>query len=165
MKVEKLENEEKLTDTQINNLFNSIVQGKDVTEVINTSKGEFKIKFPRAKDIESIGRLTAYRLNGIAAKCFDDNTYMLMHQIATLDILVLSGPAWYELAKKENMNFSWQEIPSQKFINEVYSKVFSFRTKIQEQIESDPLSTDKIVATSENSIETSQYGLCDGVSN
>ena len=54
-------------------MFNSIVMGKDVTEIIKTSKGEFKVKYPRARDIQAIGRLQAYRLNGVSTECFDKN--------------------------------------------------------------------------------------------
>ena len=52
-------------------LFNSIVMGKDVTETIHTSKGDFKVKYPRARDIQQIGKLQAYRLGGISSESFD----------------------------------------------------------------------------------------------
>ena len=40
-------------------------------------------------------------------------------------------------AKKENVNISWLDIPSQSFIMEVYSALYTFRLKVQKLIESD----------------------------
>lgn len=54
-----------------------------------------------------------------------------------MDVVVLEGPSWYENAKKENLNFSWLDIPSQAFIQEVYAKAYEFRLKVQKLIESD----------------------------
>ena len=138
MEFEKLEKKDDVLDeSQRVNMFNSIVRGKDVTEIIKTSKGDFKIKYPRARDIQQIGKLQAYRLGGIPAESFDKNILSLIQQIATLDVLVLDGPAWYQNAKKENVNFSWLDIPSQGFIMEVYAKAYEFRLKVQKLIESD----------------------------
>lgn len=161
---DRVEKTEKLTDSENNNLFTAIIRGKDITEVVKTSKGDFKIKFPRAKDIESIGRLTAIRLNGIPAQCFDRATYSLMQEIATLDILTVSGPSWWELAKKDNPEFSWQDIPSQKFIQEVYALAYNFRTEVQDKIDGDPQSgrTEMDAATSGDG--TDKSGLFSGIS-
>ena len=138
MELEKIENKNpELNETKRIDLFNSIVLGKDVTETIKTSRGDFKIKFPRARDIQQIGRLQALRLNGISIECFDKNVLALIQEIATLDVVVLEGPSWYENAKKENLNFSWLDIPSQAFIQEVYAKAYEFRLKVQKLIESD----------------------------
>lgn len=138
MEMEKLENKTSgLDESQRVGMFNSIVMGKDVTEIIKTSRGEFKVKYPRARDIQAIGRLQAYRLNGVPADSFDKNVLAFIQQVATLDILVLEGPDWYENAKKENIDFSWLDIPSQSFIMEVYSALYTFRLKVQKLIESD----------------------------
>lgn len=138
MEIEKLEQKkEELNEDQRTSMFNSIVMGKDVTEKIETSRGAFKVKYPRARDIQQIGRLQALRLNGISIDCFDKNVLALIQEIATLDVIVLEGPAWYENAKKENINFSWLDIPSQAYIQEVYAKAYDFRLKVQKLIESD----------------------------
>ena len=138
MELEKIEQKkEDLNEEQKTSMFNSIVMGKDVTETIKTSRGEFKVKYPRARDIQQIGRLQALRLNGIPIDCFDKNVLALIQEIATLDVIVLEGPAWYENAKEENVNFSWLDIPSQAYIQEVYAKAYDFRLKVQKLIESD----------------------------
>lgn len=165
MEVEKLETRnEELNENQRTDLFNSIVMGKDVTEVIKTSRGDFKVKYPRARDIQQIGRLQAYRLNGIPAECFDKNVLFLSQEIATLDVVVIEGPAWYENAKKENTNFSWLDIPSQSYIQEVYSLAYEFRLKVQKCIESDGKDRDKELDSVSDTKDNGSTGLFDGIS-
>lgn len=165
MDLEKLETKkEELNEGQKTDLFNSIVMGKDATEVIKTSRGEFKVKFPRARDIQQIGRLQAYRLNGIPAECFDKNVLFLSQEIATLDVVVIEGPAWYENAKKENTNFSWLDIPSQSFIQEVYSLAYEFRLKVQKLFESDVKDRNKELDSVSDVEDDGGTGLFDGIS-
>ena len=165
MEIEKIEKkEETLNEEQRVSMFNSIVMGKDVTETIKTSRGEFKVKYPRARDIQQIGRLQALRLNGIPIECFDRNVLALIQEIATLDVIVLEGPAWYENAKKENVNFSWLDIPSQSYIQEVYAKAYEFRLKVQKLIESDSKEGNKGMDTVSNTENNGSPGLFDGIS-
>ena len=164
MEIEKLENKpNELDDEQRVNLFNSIVMGKDVTETIKTSRGDFKVKYPRARDIQHIGRLQALRLNGIAIDCFDRNILALIQEIATLDVVVVEGPDWYENAKKENVNFSWLDIPSQAYIQEVYAKAYEFRLKVQKLIESDGKEGNKELDSVSNTKDNGGPGLFDDV--
>ena len=165
MEVEKLENKAAgLDETQKVDLFNSIVLGKDVTETIKTSRGDFKVKFPRARDIQQIGRLQALRLNGIPVECFDKNVLAFIQEIATLDVVVLEGPAWYENAKKENINFSWLDIPSQAYIQEVYAKAYDFRLEVQKLLESNGKDGNIEVAAVSDTENNDSSGLFDGIS-
>lgn len=136
MVLEKIEKkEEVLNEVEKTSMFNQLVMGKDVTETIQTSRGDFKIKYPRMADLQAIGRLKAYRQSNIPAECFDEVSLSIMLQIATLDVLVISGPAWYENAKRENANFTWGLIPLQSFVQEVYAKAYEFRLKVQQHLE------------------------------
>ena len=165
MELEKLEKQpEGLAEEKRVDMFNSIVMGKDVTETIKTSRGEFKVKFPRARDIQQIGRLQALRLNGIPIECFDRNVLALIQEIATLDVVVLEGPSWYENAKKENMNFSWLDIPSQAFIQEVYAKAYEFRLEVQKQLESNSKDGNTEMAAVSDVENNGSSGLFDGIS-
>ncbi|MCR5436125.1 MAG: hypothetical protein K6E97_03565 [Treponema sp.] len=165
MELEKIETKQKeLDDAQKVNLFNSIVMGKEVTEIIKTSRGDFKVKFPRARDIQQIGRLQALRLNGISIECFDVNVLALIQEIATLDVVVLEGPPWYENAKKENMNFSWLDIPSQAYIQEVYALAYDFRLKVQKLIESDNKEGNTEMDSVSDVEDNGSPGLFDGIS-
>lgn len=165
MELEKIENKaEELTEFQKTDLFNSIVMGKDVTEKIKTSRGDFKVKFPRARDIQMIGRLQALRLNGIPVDCFDKNILGFIQEVATLDVVIIEGPAWFENAKKENANFSWLDIPSQAFIQEVYAEAYKFRVKVQNILESKPEKGDPGVAAVSDNENNGSSGLFDGIS-
>lgn len=165
MELEKIESKpEELDNVQKIDMFNSIVMGKDVTELIKTSRGEFKVKFPRARDIQQIGRLQALRLNGIPIECFDRNVLALIQEIATLDVVVIEGPAWYQNAKKANTNFSWLDIPSQSFIQEVYAKAYEFRLKVQKQLESDNKGGDSEMAAVSDVEDNGGPGLFDKIS-
>ena len=165
MNLEKTETKtETLNDEERTSMFNAIVMGKDVTEIIKTSRGDFKVKYPRARDIQQIGRLQALRLNGIPIECFDRNVLALIQEIATLDVVVLEGPSWYENAKKENINFSWLEIPSQAFIQEVYAKAYDFRLKVQKLIESDGEEGNKGMDSVSDVEDNGSPGLFDGIS-
>jgi hypothetical protein len=156
---------EDLTNKQKENLFCSIVRGQDAIETIETSRGKFKIKFPRMKDIEAIGRLVAYRLNGLDAKCFDEVTYSLIQEIATLDVLVVEGPDWYENAKKENkFGLSWGDMPSQSFVQEVYAKAYDFRFEMQKKLEQFEEKESVGVDSGKNDTDINGAGLFEGMS-
>ncbi|MBO7518697.1 MAG: hypothetical protein J6T31_06260 [Methanobrevibacter sp.] len=165
MELEKIENSgEELNETQRTDLFNSIVMGKDVTEKIKTSRGEFKVKYPRARDIQQIGRLQAFRLNGVPAESFDKNVLAFIQEVATLDVLVLEGPSWFENAKRENPNFTWLDIPSQAFIMEVYAAAYSFRLKVQKLIETDTKEGNNGMDAVSDTKDNGSSGLFDGIS-
>lgn len=149
MKMEKLPKtgEQELSAEKQADLFNAIVRGEDCTEVIKTTRGDFKIKYPRVADIEAIGRLAAARQNELPATSFDNGILSLIQKVALLDILTVEGPGWYENAKAELTSGSvWQNIPLQSFIDEVYSKTLEFRNKVQTMLEKGRKATDKRVA-------------------
>lgn len=153
-----------LSNSQTIDLFKSIVMGKDILETVKTSRGDFKIKFPRAKDLEEIGRRVAVKLNGIPIRCFDANTYSLITEIAHLDVMVVDGPDWYKLAKRDNEKFSWNDIPDDEFISEVYALAYNFRRKIQEQIKSNKKSGNTELDAVPSGNDNNQPGLFDGMS-
>ncbi|GHV92006.1 hypothetical protein AGMMS50268_25090 [Spirochaetia bacterium] len=115
-------------------LFFQLLNGKTVREKIPTTRGEFTVKFPKEKDIERIGIITAQRRMGIPAASFDINAENSIYKCAVLDVIVESGPRWYENAKKKNENFSWRDMPDADFINEVYALAYSFRQTVQAKL-------------------------------
>ncbi len=155
---------DELTQAENLDLFRSIIMGKEITEIIETNRGNFKIKFPRARDIEEIGRKTAWRLNGIPVRCFDANTYNLINYIATLDVITIEGPDWWKLAKKKNINFGWADIPDQDYIMEVYAKAYSFRQEVQDKIKSNQNDGNTRLDSISGSDDITQPGLFEGMS-
>jgi hypothetical protein len=125
--------EEKDTPEATDDLFFQLLNGKTVNEKIETSRGEFTVKFPKQKDIERIGILVAQRRMGIAARSFDTDTENAIYKCVVLDVVIESGPRWYENAKAKNENFSWRDMPDTDFIDEVYLKAHSFRQEVQKK--------------------------------
>lgn len=162
--VDKVETkEELLSETQENDLFYQLVRGKDITETIETKRGSFIVKFPKEKDIIKIGRLCALRRGGIAATNYDAATDQNIYVTSFLDIVVLSGPAWYENAKNENKNFGWEEMPDIDFVNDVYMKAYTFRNKVQEQFRNENRAGDNKETGNKNISKTVQDGLFEGI--
>jgi hypothetical protein len=91
---------EELAGEERDDLFTKMVTGKDVTEEIDTGRGIFTVKYPKPKDMIAIGKIAAYRRNYKPAEAFDAASENDNIMTATLDVVVVSGPEWYENAKK-----------------------------------------------------------------
>jgi hypothetical protein len=146
-RVETQEQIEKLTEEQRDDYFTKLIMGKDVTDEVETSRGKFEIKYPIAADFVAIGKIAAFRRNYKPVDAFDLETEMLITMLSTLDIVVLSGPPWFEKAKREIKNFSFSEVPSRVFISELYGKAYSFRKEVELLIDSPEESTNKRIST------------------
>jgi hypothetical protein len=144
--VEGIDTENKvaaLTDHEKDEFFTNMVMGKDVTEEVDTGRGKFTVKYPKLKDMISIGRIAAHRRDYKPASAFDMQTEMYNIMASTLDVVVVSGPKWYEGAKDANKNFSFVEVPSREFISELYGKAYSFREQVDKRLDSDSGAADK----------------------
>ncbi|MCL2174478.1 MAG: hypothetical protein FWB73_00385 [Treponema sp.] len=120
-------------DQKEGDLFFALLNGKTVKETVSTSRGNFVIKFPKQNDLIAIGRLAAIMRNGISAGNFDVSGDYEIQKVATLDVVVDSGPAWFNQAKKD-ANFSWRNMPDAHFVDEVYAKALSFRQNVQTKL-------------------------------
>jgi len=131
----KTEAKEELSadDQKQGDLFFTLLNGQTMKEAVSTSRGEFVIKFPKQGDLISIARLAAFMRNGIPAGNFDASGDYEIQKIATLDVIVDSGPAWFNQAKKD-ANFSWRNMPDARFVDEVYAKALIFREKVQNRL-------------------------------
>jgi len=132
--VDRIENKdpvEKFTEGEKDDLFTQMIMGKDATYSVDTSRGNFKVKYPRAADIVTIGNLEAFRRNYKPVEGFDTGTEFINVMASTLDVIVVSGPPWFEEAKKANKKFSFLEVPDKEFLAELYSTAHSFRGEIE----------------------------------
>jgi hypothetical protein len=141
--IETTERVERLTEEQRDDFFTKLVMGKDVTENVETDKGTFTVKFPKSKDILAIGRIMSLRRNFKPVEAFDSESDMVNTMASTLDVVVVSGPKWFEDAKKANLNFSFLEVPSREFLAELYGKAYSFREKVESRLNQTKGSADK----------------------
>jgi len=133
-RVETQERVEKLTEEQKDDLFTKLIMGKDATEEIDTSQGKFTVKYPKTADAIRIGKIAAFRRNYRSPESFDGETEMLNMMASTLDVIVVSGPKWYEDAKSKNENFTFLEVPSRAFLTELYGKAYMFREEIEQRL-------------------------------
>jgi hypothetical protein len=136
---------EKLTDEEKDDFFTKMVMGKDVTDEIETSRGTFTVKYPKPKDVIAIGKIAAYRRNYKPVEAFDVASENDNIMTATLDVVVVAGPEWYENAKKVNKFFSFVEVPSRKFLTEFYGLVYSFREQVEECLDEGETPADRRV--------------------
>ena len=126
---------EKLPEETERDMFFAMLEGRTLEDFIETSRGKFKAKYPKQKDIIAIGRMAALMHGGIPASQFDGSAEYEIQKCATLDVIISGGPAWYERAKKKDKNFSWGYVPDAHFVDEVYAKAQQFRQEIQEKLE------------------------------
>jgi len=124
---------EPLSEEKKDTLFFTMLKGQTVKDTVKTSRGEFVVKFPKQGDLITIARLAAFMRAGISASNFDASGDYEIQKVATLDVTVDSGPAWFNKLKKD-ANFSWRNIPDANFVDEVYAMVLSFRAAIQERL-------------------------------
>ena len=145
-RIETQERIEKLSEEQRDDLFTKLVTGKDVTEEVDTGRGTFTLKYPKANDLLRIGKLAALRRNYKPIEAFDSETEMINTMASTLDVVVVSGPKWFEDAKKADLNFSFLEAPSRGFLVELYGKAYSFREQVESRFDPGEGSTDQRVS-------------------
>jgi len=129
-----LDEKKELFDEKMKALFFSLLSGQTVTETVKTSRGEFTVKYPKQKDVISIGRIAAYLRGGIPAMNFDAASDYEILKCATLDVMISDGPDWYKNAGKRDKKFSWRDVPDAHFTDEVYAKALQFRQRVQGQL-------------------------------
>jgi hypothetical protein len=129
----KQEKVETFDDSKKGDLFFTLLNGNTVKETITTSRGAFVVKFPKQGDLITIARIAAFMRAGIPAGNFDSSGEYEIQKCATLDVIVDSGPAWFNKIKKDP-NFSWRNMPDAGFVDEVYAKALSFRAAVQEEL-------------------------------
>jgi hypothetical protein len=122
---------ESLPEEQKDDLYLSLIMGKDYTEEVTTSRGVFILKYPKTADHVRIGKLAAHCRGYRPVEGFDMQTETLIQMASTLDVMVVSGPPQFEHAKKMNEKFSFMEEPSREFLAELYSKARMFRDEVE----------------------------------
>ncbi len=145
-------------------LFYRLVRGKDATEKIRTSRGDFTVKYPKHKDLVKIGKLCAFRRSGIPAASFDPAAENILFSCAYLDVCVTDTPAWFKTAKKENPGFGWEDMPDEDFVAEVFAKAYEFRRKVQKELAGSEEAGDKPGDEPEGDHQSVGGGVFEGIS-
>lgn len=159
---DEIKNEEYSEEKQ-NDIFYTLLSGKTYKETVETSRGNFVLKFPKQKDVMQIDRRVALMRGGVPAESFDAIANFNLQKVATLDVMVESGPKWYDNLKSKNPNFSWGDMPDGNFIDEVYSKAYTFRAEVQRKLGGDEEKTADKVSDGEGVPADVDNGLFSGV--
>lgn len=159
---DEIKNEEYSEEKQ-NDIFYTLLSGKTYKETVETSRGNFVLKFPKQKDVMQIDRRVALMRGGVPAESFDAIANFNLQKVATLDVMVESGPKWYDNLKSKNPNFSWGDMPDGNFIDEVYSKAYTFRAEVQRKLGGDEEKTADKVSDGESVPTDVDNGLFSGV--
>lgn len=159
---DEIKNEEYSEEKQ-NDIFYTLLSGKTYKETVETSRGNFVLKFPKQKDVMQIDRRVALMRGGVPAESFDAIANFNLQKVATLDVMVESGPKWYDNLKSKNPNFSWGDMPDGNFIDEVYSKAYTFRAEVQRKLGGDEEKTADKVSDGESVQADVDNGLFSGV--
>lgn len=160
----KVNEDETLSKEKVDDLFLKLVRGNDVTEQIETSRGSFEVKYPKQKDFIRIGRIIAYKHNGLNANCFDVETEATIKATAYLDVCVVDGPAWYKNAKKEKESWNWEDVPDVQFLTELYIKAQTFRKKVEESFRKDKDGKANELSITNGNDSDVHRGIFDGLS-
>lgn len=155
---------EEFPKEKADDFFMQLVRGKDVTEVIETSRGKFTVKYPKQKDLIAIGRLTARNHMGIPVECFDPETETKIKEISTLEIVVVDGPDWWKNAKEENKNWNWGYVPDETFMNELFLKAYEFRRKVDDNFTKVKEKEVERISTDRSDNVSMEPGLFEGLS-
>ena len=151
IKVKEVDHET-LSEKEREDVFTQLLLGQDATGGVETSRGTFTVKFPKEKDRLAIGRLMCVNRNGLPVNSFDIETENRNLICSTLNILVVKAPDWFEEAKKEVKNFSFEEVPDEEFLLELYQKACSFRDKVQESFREKGKANVNGISTTENMV-------------
>ncbi len=125
----------KVTDEMLkekgDDLFYAIINGEELIKTIKTKRGNFSVKYPNQRDLQSIDWLMARWRGGLPATSFDDNATIALLKTATLNVCVTETPAWFSKAKEKNELFDWRDVPDTELIDELYVKAWSFRQEVK----------------------------------
>lgn len=162
IEIEEMETQN-LSEKEKEDIFTQLLLGQDATGEVETSRGRFTVKFPKEKDRLAIGRLMCINRGGLPISSFDIETENRNLICSTLNILVVKAPKWFEDAKKKIKNFSFEEVPDEEFLLELYQKACSFRDEVQESFRKERKSGLDGVPTKKDVVNNVAGGIFNGV--
>ncbi|MCL2556850.1 MAG: hypothetical protein FWE09_00060 [Treponema sp.] len=163
-KIEPRDGSGEMDEERRDDLFTSLIMGKDATEEAKTSRGAFTVKYPKPADILRIGRLAAARRNHRPPESLDDGSEAINVMASTLDVVVVKGPAWFESARKADPEFSFLNLPCRGLLAELYGKAHSFREEVERRLAEAGGNGDRPVPSQEGAADAVDGGAFGGLS-
>ncbi len=108
-----------------NEIFTKILNGKAITEVVETGRGNFTLKYPLQKEYADIIKKRIEYLSGLDISKLTEAEIFMYETASTLDIVIVEKPSWWTNALSvANVDFD--------LIMQIHRGYLSFVTKIQE---------------------------------
>ena len=111
-------------------VFAALLEGKPVTTKVETARGNFTLKFPDANDKRRIRVLIADEKMGRPDDAFSWQDRQDIESAATLNVLVVNGPAWWETKMKKR----WDGFPDAKLMQDLLARGRLFRIQVERDI-------------------------------
>ena len=154
MQEEKNEKNEKNENDLI---FEKLLKGEDITEKIETDRGEFLLKYPLQKEHKEIIKKRIKYLEDLNIDNLTDNELTAYNVIAILDTVIIKSPEWWTSAYNIfNIDYS--------LILELYRGYLLFSRKIQDHCNNSRIGKDDNRDDRDNKNETMGIGLFSGSS-
>jgi len=113
---------------ELNETLETLLNGEDLYETVETKRGSFTIKYPRPKVLRQIQLLLASRFHGQNLNHIPQQTIRNYEVYASLDIVITEAPKWWnELETSE-------DCPDDAFIMDLYGRYLRFYNRIQQKI-------------------------------
>jgi hypothetical protein len=123
------------TEKTPQDIMEALLSGKSIEQKLKSSRGEFTARYPLGRERLKIDKLKALRRGGIPASSFDEFAEFNNNSYSTLDVVIIDGPEWYKNAKSKNPDgWSWEAVPDEYFVVELFNLVRSFRTTVADRI-------------------------------
>lgn len=127
-KAEETPSEDEMNTPEVNETLEKLLRGEEIFEYIDTRRGKFKIIYPRPRVLRHIQVLLAERFNGQNLNNIKDTTIRNYEVYATLDVVVVEGPKWWDKLD------SSEDCPDDDLILSLYRGYLRFYGAIRRKI-------------------------------
>jgi hypothetical protein len=127
-KVDAKASEDDENTPEVNETLEKLLRGEEIFEYIDTRRGKFKIIYPRPRVLRHIQVLLAERFNGQNLNNIKDSTIRNYEVYATLDVVVVEGPKWWDKLE------SSEDCPDDDLILALYRGYLRFCDAIRRKI-------------------------------
>lgn len=129
--VEKVEVEKKVENVnsqKVNETLDKLLSGKEITEIVETERGNFTMKYPLPVTLRQIEMLLASRFDGVDFSKLPNDIRNNSKVYATLDVVIVKAPTWWD--NLESSEFC----PDDALIIQLYRRYLRFYTRVQTDI-------------------------------
>ena len=113
---------------EINETLEKLLKGEDIYDTLSTSRGNFKMIYPRPRVLRQIQVMLVERYHGQNLNNIPDKTLRNSEVYATLDAVITEAPDWWDSLD------SSEDCPDDDLILQLYRGYLRFYGKVQQKI-------------------------------